>query len=155
MERQWVLLLHDQEKSAVIAQTSRVQSGWQHIRIFFPSTWQQRDVCCESPEHSDHIWVCWHSFGQVSKMSACRNMRSQFRITGAVMNNGNTECILLTHPELFALFPASKPGGQQAPAPGTWTLIWPRLMIPPANKWCIKNISQYWWVAVICFPIDD
>lgn len=38
-ERRQVLLFHDQEKSAVVAQTSRVEPGWQHIWILFLGTW--------------------------------------------------------------------------------------------------------------------
>lgn len=35
-----VLLLHDQEESAIVAQTSRVESGWEHVWILLQGSWE-------------------------------------------------------------------------------------------------------------------
>lgn len=50
-----VLLLHDQEKRAVVAQTSRVKPGRQHVWILILGTRQQRNICGERTVNSDHI----------------------------------------------------------------------------------------------------
>lgn len=132
--RRWqILLFHDQEESAVVAQTSRVESGWQHIWILFLGAWQQRDVCRESPVDRDHVGVRRQSSGQDSKMSACTGItiiHGRQQLPG--MNHDSSEGTC-THPESSALFPALRPEDLPAPAPATWTLILPRLTTPPAN----------------------
>lgn len=65
-----ILLFHHQKQSAIVAQAAGVESGRKHVWILVLSAWQQRDVCCERPIHSDHVGVSGYSSGQDSKVSA-------------------------------------------------------------------------------------